>query len=212
MGFANTMISISTNINVVIKAKLEQIQALQNNPDPVLRTVALAVLPELKHRVHVDGKDSAGNAIGTYSKGYMAVRTGNFTNAATFSRGAKKGKFKDKKKAGEAGTFTKGLDIKVFGSVVEDKSKVGLNRPVYNRTTDTKVILSLTRQMENDLSVVPSGNGYGIGYLNPDNFKKAMFCEANYGKKILSKLTKEEVQLAKSTAENFLPEYLKSFE
>lgn len=212
MGFTNTMISVSTNINVVIKAKLEQIQALQNNPDPVLRTVALAILPELKHRVHVDGKDSSGNQIGTYSKGYMAVRTGNYQNAAKFIRGTKKGQFKDKKKAGDAGTFTKGTDIKVFGTIVEDKSKLGINRPAYNRTTDTKVILSLTRQMENDLSVIPTGNGYGIGYLNPENLKKAMFCEANYDKKILSKLTKEEVQLAKSTAENFLPKYLKSFE
>ena len=188
MGYPTTMISVSTNIKVVLQAKLAQIQELQNNPDPILRTVALAVLPELKHRVHVDGKDSSGAQIGNYSPGYMVVRTGDYKNADRKTKGAKKGELKN------AGKYTKGLNIKVHGMIVEDTSKVGLNRPKYNRTNDTKVVLSLTRQMENDLTVVQTGNGYGIGYLNPDNFKKAMWCEATY---------------EKNTVINFLPEYLK---
>lgn len=193
------MISVSTNISVVIKAKLAQLEELRKNPDPVLRTVALAVLPELKHRVHVEGKDSKGGQIGTYSPGYMAVRTGNFQDAAKITRGVNAGKFKDKKSAakGDAGKFSKGTNT-------------GGNRQVYNRDNSTKVILSLTRQMENDLSVIPSGNGYGIGYNNPDNYKKALWADETYKKKILTKLTKEEVELAKKTAENFLPEYLKN--
>lgn len=198
------MINYNSNISAVIKAKLEQIQALQNNPDQVLRTVAMAVLPELKNRVHVEGKDSSGNPIGTYSPGYMKVRTGNYQNAGRVSRGANKGKLKD------AGKFTKGTNIKIFGTIVEDTSKVGTARPRYNRTADPKVILSLTRQMENDLSVVPSGNGYGIGYLNPHNFQKAQWCEETYGKPILSKLTPAEKELVKKTAEEFTAEYLKN--
>jgi len=81
--------------------------------------------------------------------------------------------------------------------VFNGEEKVGTARPNYNRTADTKVILSLTRQMENDLSVVETSGGYGIGYLNPDNLKKARWCEETYKKKILSKLTTEEIELAK---------------
>ena len=205
LGNANTMINYNSNISVVIKARLEQIRELKNNPDPILRTVALAVLPELKHRVHVEGKDSSGGQIGTYSKGYMVLRTGAFKNAGKFSKGAKKGQLKN------SGTFTDAtitLNKKV--GVFTGEDKVGTPRPKYNRTADTKVILSLTRQMENDMSVVATGNGYGIGYLNPDNLKKARWNEETYHKKILTKLTKEEIDLAKKTAIEFTPEYLKT--
>jgi hypothetical protein len=205
------MISVSTNINVIVKAKLEQIQALKSNPDAILRAVAMAVLPEMKRRVHVDGKDSSGSQIGNYSKGYMVVRTGNYRDAAKHKKGDKAGQYKEKKKAGEAGKYVDRIRLsnKEYG-IFTGYEKTGTNRPVYNRTTDPKVVLSLTRQMENDLNVVPSGNGYGIGYLNPDNFKKAVWCEETYKKKILTKLTKEEVELAKKTAIEFLPEYLKT--
>lgn len=191
------MINYNSNISVVIKARLEQIQALKDNPDPILRAVALAVLPELKHRVHVDGKDSSGGQIGTYSPGYMVVRTGNYKDAARFKRGANAGQIKSKKSQakGDAGV----------------SKSTGQNRQTYNRTADTKVILSLTSQMEKDMSVIATGNGYGIGYLNPDNLKKARWCEATYKKKILTKLTKGEIELAKKTAVEFTPEYLKTF-
>ncbi len=187
------MINYNSNINVVVKTQLDKIKALMDNPDPILRTVALTVLPELRRRVHVDGKDSAGGQIGTYSPGYMAIRTGNFQNSGRVSRGANAGKLKN------AGSFTKAA-----------ASKEGTSRPRYNRTSDTKVILSLTRQMENDMSVVATGKGYGIGYLNKLNLQKAKWCEETYGKKILSKLTKDEVELAKQTATEFTPEYLKT--
>lgn len=198
------MINYNSNINVVVKARLEQIQALKENPDPILRTIALAVLPELKYRVHVQGKDSSGGQIGTYSKEYMVIRTGAFQNADRKTKGAKKGDLKN------AGKYTKGVNTRIYGTIVEETPKVGTNRPQYHRSDDPTVILSLTRQMENDLTVIPSGRGYGIGYLNPDNYKKAIWCEATYKKKILTKLTKDEIELAKKTAQEFVPEYLKS--
>jgi hypothetical protein len=48
-----------------------------------------------------------------------------------------------------------------------------------NRSEDTKIIVSLTRQLENDWSVIATTNGYGIGFNNPFNFKKARWVEAN---------------------------------
>ena len=198
------MITMSSNIEIIVRGKLQQIQELKNNPDPVLRAVALTVLPELKKRVHVDGKDSSGGQIGTYSPGYMVVRTGTFKNAEKFSRGKNAGKIKN------AGRFTdRTIRLNKQTGVFSGEEKTGTLRPRYNRTADTKVILSLTRQMENDLSVIDTDKGYGIGYLNSENFKKAMYCEATYGKKILSQLTAGETVLAHQTAQQFTAEYLK---
>ena len=207
------MITVTTNISVIVKAKLEQIQALQNNPDALLRTVALAVLPEFKKRIHVDGKDSNGNQIGSYSKGYMVVRTGNYRDGEKFKKGVNAGQFKTKKSEakGDAGVYSdRTIRLNKQTGVFTGEDKVGKNRKVYNRSNDTKVICSLTRQMENDMTIVSSGNGYGIGFLNADNRKKADYVEATYNKKILTRLTKEEKELAIKTATEFLPEYLKT--
>lgn len=198
------MIEFTSNMKEIIDQKLQQLKELKNNPDPILRTVALAVLPELLVRVHKDGKDSSGNQIGTYSPGYMKVRTGNYQNSGRVSRGKNKGALKD------AGKYTRGTNYKIYGTIVEDTPKVGLARPKYNRTTDTKVILSLTRQMENDTSVIDTPEGYGIGYLNPFNYQKALWCEETYKKPILTKLTDQEEQLAIKVAQEFTNDYLKS--
>lgn len=61
-----------------------------------------------------------------------------------------------------------------------------LREKKYNRSKDTKIIVSLTRQLENDWSVIATNSGYGIGFLNPFNFQKARWVEQNKGKKIFS--------------------------
>ncbi len=206
------MTEYTSNLSDVLSEKLKLIKELQDNPDIILRAVASAILPELRNRVHVQGKDSEGGQIGTYSPGYMAVRTGNFKNAARITRGPDKGEFKKKKGKGDAGKFTKGFNkipLANDGGTF-NQGKAGINRPVYNRTSDTKVILSLTRQMEQDLSIIDTPDGYGIGYLNPHNFDKALWCEATYGKKILTQLTEGERELAFKTAEAFVPDYIKT--
>jgi hypothetical protein len=181
------MIQYTSNINLVAGGVASKLKALQN-PDQMLRTVALALLPAIKKRVHVEGKDSSGGEIGTYSPGYMKLRTGAYENADRKTKGKHKGDLKN------AGAFTRG-------------EKKGQARPKYNRTTDSKVILSLTRQMENDLSVLPIGGGYGIGYNNPDNFKKSQFNEATYKKRIWAP-TEDEKALVKKTAESFVNQIL----
>lgn len=54
----------------------------------------------------------------------------------------------------------------------------------YNRTASTDVVLSLTRQMENDLSVIALPDGYGVGYKNPDNYRKSQEVQDRYKKPI----------------------------
>ena len=61
-----------------------------------------------------------------------------------------------------------------------------------NRGTSTKVILSLTRQMENDLHALPGEKGWGIGYLNEFNAMKARENEKRYRSKILTDLSESE--------------------
>ena len=83
----------------------------------------------------------------------------------------------------------------------------GQQRKKYNRTSDTKVILSLTRQMENDLSVceqspIKTTYGYAIGYQNQLNMEKLENLELKYKKKILTKLSKEEESLIELIVDN----------
>ena len=92
----------------------------------------------------------------------------------------------------------KGADNSVIG--IYSTNYLKLRERKYNRTPDSKVIISLTRQMENDFSVINTGNGYGLGYKNSDNFEKAFFVEATYNKKIFA-LTKDEEQQAIKVAQ-----------
>lgn len=137
------MITMESNWNQFtsdLKLKLDGLK----NPETVLRQVAIDMLPQVRHRIHVDGKDASDSEIGTYSSSYLKRR--------------------------------------------QNK---------YKRTGDAKVIISLTRQMENDFSIIATGNGYGLGYKNQDNFAKTFFVEATYGKKIFALTTEEEQQAVK---------------
>jgi hypothetical protein len=138
--------------------------------DQMLREIATTLAAEVRERVHEQGLDSTGQAIGTYSQGYMVKRTGSY----------------------------------------KTKPKKDSKRVLYNRTNDTKVILSLTRQMENDFStgaknknVSKISGGYGIGWKNEINFKKAQWNETRYKKKIFN-LTAQEKDLALKLANEII--------
>jgi hypothetical protein len=146
--------------------------ALQDS-DAMLSQIATEMVPVLRKRVHEDGEDATGSKIGNYSKSYMSVRTGIYKSNDVYKSGPRKGQRKPQ------GVYTKG------------KQK-GQPRPQYNRTSDTKIILSLTRQTENDMKAIPTTIGWGIGYSNPDNYDKIIWNEQRYGKKILTALTDQE--------------------
>lgn len=81
-------------------------------------------------------------------------------------------------------------------------------RPPNNRTADPDVILSLTREMENDLKAVPIQNGWGIGYTNQKNLDKAIENEKRFGKKILTALTPEEDALIVELVDDYVNEII----
>lgn len=161
-------------------AKLKVVADKEN----LSKAIASSLSAEVRDRIHVRGLDKDDQLIGNYSKGYMKVRTGSFKNAPLVSRGKNKGKVRN------PGVFSKGVN--------KDSP-----RPQYNRSTDTKVILSLTRQMENDFGAVYNGlDGYGLGYKNELNFKKSQWAEEKYRKQIFA-LTAQEENMVMDTVHKY---------
>lgn len=66
------------------------------------------------------------------------------------------------------------------------------------RSADPKVILSLTRQMENDYAVIATSKGWGIGFNNQLNLQKAKWNNKRYDGRPIYDLTAEEVKLISS--------------
>lgn len=185
-------------------AQLKSIANPANEQDKIMRIVALSVLGGengIHDRIHEQGKASDGADIGTYSGGYMAVRTGKFKSNSKVTKGKNKGVTRD------TGVFTKG----------ENK---GNPRPKFNRTDSKKVIISLTKKLELSYVVQATAKGYGIGFIDKsvniagyDNstssYDKSQYVEATYGKKIFS-LTKQERQEALRITELEVSKRLKS--
>ncbi len=121
--------------------------------------------------------------------------------------------------AGAAGELRRRVHVegkKTDGSKIgtyEAKYLKKRQKPPYNRSSDSTIIFSLTRQMENDLFLVAGSNpedvpiklndGYGIGFKNPLNAKKAEGLQ--FGNKTLKgfgvvyKLSNEEKKLIKES-------------
>lgn len=59
-----------------------------------------------------------------------------------------------------------------------------LRQRKHKRSADTKIIVSLTRQLQNDWSVLATPNGWGIGFKNSHNADKMKWVEAIKKKKI----------------------------
>lgn len=82
-----------------------------------------------------------------------------------------------------------------------NKSYLKLRERKYNRSSDSKIIVSLTRQLENDWSVIATPKGYGVGFLNAFNLQKARWVEENKEKKIFSLSRSEENKLSEVVQE-----------
>lgn len=176
--------SNASNVFINIERKLGQ--ALSNQQiDLMTREIATTTAANMRERIHEFGQDAKGSQIGTYTDEYMKVRTGVYPNAGVFKSGKNKGKTKN------AGVYTKGVNK-------------GKPRKKYNRSTDRKVIISLTRQFENDFTLGRQNKepqkiqgGYGIGWKNNTNALIAEGLERRYRKKIWALTQKEKAQAFK---------------
>lgn len=173
---------VVSNLDEVIQLISERLDNIQIKEMTALQ--ASTVMGAMIKRIHVEGKDSNGSGIGTYTPAYMKVRTGLYSDSKPAKKGVK-----------SAGVKTKGANK-------------GGQRPKYQRSSDTKVILSLTRRMQQDMIIVPFENGCGIGYTGEESFKKSQYNELTYNKKIFN-LTKEERELIFEIGQEYINEKLK---
>ena len=192
------MIKVSSNATQVfanLTAKFKTMDAQVN--DKLLRIIADGVIKKVVKRIHVEGKKADDSPIGTYSNAYMKIRTGNYSNAGK----------------NDAGFYTKGnksvYSIKTQKAVKTKESK----RKNYNRSDDTKIIFSLTGNMESQFVVIPTAKGYGLGWLDPLNPKKAEGLQ--FGNKTLKgfgivyKLTQSEKDSIQPIINDFIKDHIK---
>ena len=175
------MLTLHSNLQSVFNNLANKVNNLSTSPE-IIQSAAEGVLEDVRKRIHADGQDAEGGAIGNYTPGYMCVRTGVFKrDGLTYKSGKNKGQ------PVTTGVFTKGRDK-------------GQTRPQYGLGNDTKITLTLTGGMRDDLSVQPSGNGFGIGFSSTDYSGRAVWLEEKYSKTIYA-LTENEKATAIAAAQ-----------
>jgi hypothetical protein len=89
----------------------------------------------------------------------------------------------------QKGQASDGSDIGQYSNgYLRQREKAG-------RGKSTKVIVSLTRQLENNWSVLETTNGYGIGFTNPFNADKLKWVAEIKGK-VIAELSTSELDYA----------------
>lgn len=141
----------STNLPTVLATVNLKLTEMQR--DKMTRLQAVTLMAAMRDRIHVQGKDSNGTPIGTYTPAYIKY-----------------------------------------------------TRVKAKRGVDNKVILSLTRALEDSYEVYPIENGYGIGFNTMESMQKARWCEDTYKKPIFAP-TPEEEALVKQIADDFIAKY-----
>lgn len=145
----------SSNLPTVLNTVNLKLTALQG--DEMTRLQAFSLTAVMKDRIFVQGKDSNGTQIGTYTPAYIKYA---------------------RKKAG--------------------------------RGTDNKVIISLTRQLENGMApkALETGEvGYGIFLRTDEDMQKAHWCEETYKKPIFAP-TAEERAMVIQIANDYIAKHL----
>lgn len=89
------------------------------------------------------------------------------------------------------------------------KSYLKYVRPKFGRKEGGKVVLSLTRSMENGMILFPIANGTAIGYATPELFQRAKWQEkrACYGQRAIFSPTAAEQQLVQEIGRNYIKEH-----
>lgn len=78
----------------------------------------------------------------------------------------------------------------------------------YKRSSDSKIISSLTHQQENDWAVLATDKGYGVGFNNSFNLQKARWLEENKDEEIFS-LSPSELKHAQDLIQELIDEAFK---
>ncbi len=80
----------------------------------------------------------------------------------------------------------------------------GQTRPKYNATSDTKVIFSLTGQMQNDYQIIAiSDTEYGLGFTNSVDANKSVWLAERFGNDIWA-LSESELKQVDAIVQEFV--------
>jgi hypothetical protein len=92
-------------------------------------------------------------------------------------------------------------------------SPIGTYSPEYlkkriknGKTGNPKVVLSYTRQMQNDFKVIPMQQSYGLGFSNPDDTNKAEWAQERFG--LIYALTPDEIKKMQLIIDDWLEKTL----
>lgn len=209
------MVTVKTNIAPIVGGIGNYIDTYMEggiNYDGLLRTVATSLLGVVKHRIHEQGLAADDTKIGVYSKipiyislsqsprkfatkgknsdATISVSSSNIATRKTST--AKVGAMKNGKIRASA-YFAGGYD--------EFKTTVGRN------TLGGNVNLSLSGQLNSQLTVQATKRGYGYGWPDSEKLKRAKALEKKYGKLIWA-LTVSEKVLVKDVATQYVKDAL----
>jgi hypothetical protein len=165
-----------------IEEKLKTFMKGGEGYDSVIRGVATSMKGVIQKRIHEEGKAADGGNIGQYDTThplYVNPRK----SPKQFTPMGKTGKTK----------FENGQPhkTKYFNSYKGFREEIG-------RPTDT-VNLSLTGQMNSQFTIIPTSDGYGLGWNNTEMYKRSQGLEMKYNKVIWG-LTDEEQKQAVEVA------------
>lgn len=89
-----------------------------------------------------------------------------------------------------------------------NKQYLKLRESKYKRDSSTKIIVSLTGQLEKDWSVIETEKGYGIGFKNVENLEKAINVQ-NIKGVLIFELSSDELSYANKFIEKQIEKALK---
>jgi len=178
---------IQTDMDEVFKNLSQRINSVAEGDGylDVMRVTATSMNGIIATRIFEKGKSGDGGKIGEYSTDPIYVNPK--TSTRQFPTGGKNGATKKKNNAPYKTKF-------FAGGYNEYKTAIGRNQL-------GTVNLSLTGQMNNQLTVMPTEKGFGLGWANEDLYKRALHFEQKYQKQIFS-LTSEEKETAIDITQN----------
>ena len=179
------MKSNMTEVITLLVSRINSVAQGVANHSKIARIASESILSEVVERIHTKGLASDNTAIGKYSTKPIYVSTSSNVGS---------------KKAFGAPVGKTGVDM--FKSGKKHRSRYfqgGYNefKTSIGRNQLGSVNLTLSGQMQNQLAVLPTNGGWGIGFQNAELLKRAVMFETQKYKKQIWALTADEKNMLK---------------
>jgi hypothetical protein len=183
---------------IKVKVNLAGLSGLKDfSIDGIMRTIATSMLGEMSTRIYENGQASDGGEIGQYNATNPLYVNPKNSPVSFQPAGKREATYSIKTKKASSSTVRttktvnlatkKEVNTSIRGNNKERTTKWFASyknfREEVNRPTD-RVNLSLTGTMNNQCQVIATEGGYGLGWSNPDYYKRATGFQTKYGKPI----------------------------